>query len=554
MPLQSNKDTIYIDVDDEITTIIDKVRSSSGRIVALVLPKRATVFQSIVNMKLLKRTAENARKNVVLVTNEASLLPLAGAVGLHVASTPQSRPEIPSAGPASAAADELADETGNDGVTVANSGNRTVGELAGSLAPASEVETLNMPDDEQTETVEDMAAEAPMKTKRIKVPNFNKFRMLLLLGVLVLVGIVVGLYFCLAVLPKATIDIATKTSSVNVNTTAALNPSAQVLDTSKSVLPAKIEQQQKTTTQQVQTTGQKNTGTTATGSVTMTACEPNLGYPQDVPAGTGISVNGLTFITQADTAFSHKPSGNNGSCISYNAVGDTAITAQNAGAKYNTANASFTVAGRSDVTGTGSASGGTDNIIHIVAQADIDSAKQKLSSADNSSVKDTLEQALRQDGRYPLPATFNAGAPVITTSNNAGDQADTVTVTQAITYTMYGANRDDLVSLIKAKISNQVDTNGQAIVSDGLDASTVQVTDTTNGIDTISLQTTATVGPQLKADTIIKAIAGKRAGDVRAYVGSLPGVTKVDVNLSPFWVSSVPTDPKKVTVKIHGTN
>ncbi|MBC7581656.1 hypothetical protein H7097_02175, partial [Aeromicrobium sp.] len=52
-----NKETVYVDIDDEITAIIEKVRSSQQKIVALVLPKRASVLQSIVNMKLLKRTA-----------------------------------------------------------------------------------------------------------------------------------------------------------------------------------------------------------------------------------------------------------------------------------------------------------------------------------------------------------------------------------------------------------------------------------------------------------------------------------------------------------------
>ena len=58
------KDTIYIDVDDEITSIIEKLQNSPQRIVALVLPKRASVFQSVVNMKLLKRSAENSKKNI----------------------------------------------------------------------------------------------------------------------------------------------------------------------------------------------------------------------------------------------------------------------------------------------------------------------------------------------------------------------------------------------------------------------------------------------------------------------------------------------------------
>jgi hypothetical protein len=92
---EAAKDTIYIDVEDEITTVIDKVTASDKKLVALVLPKRAAVFQSVVNMKLLKLKSDSAGKNLVLITTESSLLPLAGSVGLYVAKTLSSKPEIP---------------------------------------------------------------------------------------------------------------------------------------------------------------------------------------------------------------------------------------------------------------------------------------------------------------------------------------------------------------------------------------------------------------------------------------------------------------------------
>src|SRR4051794_34031489 len=95
IPPKPTKDVIYVDVDDEITGIIDKVDNSEHKVVALVLPKRAASLQSIVNMKLLKRSADTAGKDVVLVTNEHALLPLAGAAGFHVAKNLQSKPEIP---------------------------------------------------------------------------------------------------------------------------------------------------------------------------------------------------------------------------------------------------------------------------------------------------------------------------------------------------------------------------------------------------------------------------------------------------------------------------
>lgn len=46
----NDKDTIYVDIDDEITAVIDKIQNSSSKVVALVLPKRAATFQSIVNI------------------------------------------------------------------------------------------------------------------------------------------------------------------------------------------------------------------------------------------------------------------------------------------------------------------------------------------------------------------------------------------------------------------------------------------------------------------------------------------------------------------------
>src|ERR1700733_2054351 len=97
IPPKPGKDTVYVDVEDEITGIIDKVEGAKEKVVALVLPKRATVLQSVVNMRLLKRNAEKAGKNVVLITNEEALLPLAGAAGLHVAKNLQSKPAVPTA-------------------------------------------------------------------------------------------------------------------------------------------------------------------------------------------------------------------------------------------------------------------------------------------------------------------------------------------------------------------------------------------------------------------------------------------------------------------------
>lgn len=558
------KDTIYVDIDDEITGIIDKLRAGEGKVVALVLPKRATVLQSIVNMRLLKRAADESKKHVVLITSEAGLLPLAGAAGMYVAKTLNSKPEIPTA-PEKDDGEETVDEAADGGddeheITAATAGSMAVGALAG-MPPKDEVETVELDDDASPDEADTGGGASAAKTskspkakkdKSLKIPNFERFRLFLALGGLLLVLLIVGIILAMNVLPKATIDIKTDATNVNTNLNLNLSTAAQTLDPSTNTLPATLAQQQKTYTQQVGTTGQQNEGTKATGSVNMSAveCAPNLGQPPDVPAGTGVSANGLTYITQQDTSFNSFGKGK-GSCITYDASGSTPIGAQSAGSKYNTDASSYSVAGRSDVSASQDTapSGGTDNIVQVVAQADIDNAKAKIATND-ASAKQAVQSQLKGQGLYAITATFSAGSPTVTTSANVGDTANNVTVTEVVTYTMFGVHEDDLKTLVDNDVKKQIDTAKQSILNEGLDNATYNIQSNNNTGAQLSLSTTAVAGPQLDVASLKHQVAGLKSGDVKSQLETNPDVTDVTVKFSPFWVTSVPKKTSKITINI----
>lgn len=558
----TGKDTIYIDADDEITTIIDKVRSSNGKIVAMVLPKRAAVFQSIVNMKLLKRSADDAKKHLVLVTTESALLPMAGLVGLYVAATPQSKPEIPAA-PGAQNDDEVIEEPDDDedaAYTAENAGNRPVGELAGAAgagAAAGGIETLALDDDEDEVSAEDAADNqagkpipaAAKKDKKLKVPNFNRFRMLIVFGVLALIVFGVLLYVAASVLPKARITIKTDASDVNNSLELTLDTTALSLDKENMIVPAKTESEQKTQSQEVPATGQKNKGDSAQGTVTMSAGSCAGTLPSSVPAGTGISSNGKTYITQATANFVPQIVDNT-SC-EFATDSPVPIKAQSPGTKYNVDSADFTVAGRPDVSANGSTSGGTDDLVKVVQQSDIDNAQKKMESVDAASTKQDLADKLRQDSLYPITETYQAGDPKISTSSSVGDEADSVTVTATYTYTMFGTAQQNLDTLLNDDIKSQVDTSKETILTNGLSDAIIKVIDSSSTTRKISLQATGTVGPDLHPDDIKKQAAGRKSGDVMPEIKNLPGVTDVQVNLSPFWVSSVPKNTNKITIVVE---
>jgi hypothetical protein len=566
----TGKETIYVDVDDEITAIIDKVGAAKGKVVALVLPKRAPVLQSIVNMKLLKRTADTAGKNLVLVTSEAGLMPLAGAVGLHVASTPTSKPSIPSApaGPGDGPEDvdeplNIVDGTSDEGGDEFNAkavAGKTVGELAaagaaGKLAADDIDDSIDMTgdsDDADADPAFGVKGPKPKKDRKLKVPNFDSFRKKIALSVLAVALLIFGWVMAFMILPHATVTIHTDSATIPTNLNLTLSTDAKTLDTANNVVPATVQNQQKTSTQTVAATGQQNNGQKATGSVTMTAGPCSGDVPSSISAGTSLSGSGHTFTLDAGVSF--VPTVHSGKCTftGTSAGGSTiSITALKGGTDYNLSSANFSVSGRSDVTTSGSTSGGTDNIIKIVSASDISNATSKIASADSSSVKQQLTSGLQSKGLLPVPTTFVAGTPAVTTSAKAGDTADNVTVTAVTTFTMLGVQKNDVQKLVENNVNGQLDKGKQVILDNGV--ANVQFTEQNPATPTgasVSMEAKSEVGPQIDVAALKKQLAGKKSGDVKGFIKQTPGVTDVDVKYSPFWVGTVPKNAGKVIIKI----
>ncbi len=62
--------TFYIDIDEEITSVVERLRHARASEIILVVPKRALLIQSIVNLRILKREADEARLQLMMVTQD----------------------------------------------------------------------------------------------------------------------------------------------------------------------------------------------------------------------------------------------------------------------------------------------------------------------------------------------------------------------------------------------------------------------------------------------------------------------------------------------------
>ena len=556
IPTTPTKDTIYIDVDDEITAIIDKVNASPHKIVALVLPKRATMLQSIVNMKLLKRATDSADKHLVLVTSEKGLLPLAGAVGLHVAATPQSKPAVPHKPEGMDDEEEDFDEPYDEEVfNPLQNATKPIGELAGAgtLGALAEEETIQLDNDDTAKVVATPPTKKAKakKDKKLKVPNFNSFRTRLVVGAIALVVFVILFVLANVVLPKSKITITTDSKDISSSFDVIFDKTATAVNLDDSVVPSVVEQSPKTATETAAASGQVNNGEKAHGQVALSLNDCSQ-FIVTVPSGTTISSSdGQGFVTQQSATLVSTTKA--GKCRNdSDATASVEVVAVKAGASYNIGPSNFTVSGRSYVTGKSSSSmsGGTDNIVKILAQSDIDSAKQKLAAQTDDAVKTELSDKLKASNLYVVTDSFNTGTPDITVSAKAGDAVDSVTVTQRTTYSLVGAKQADIEELIKHSVADKIDTQKQKVLKTGLDTAVFKLQNQQDNSAKVqmSLSTTVLAGPKLDDQNIKSQVAGKKSNETKTVIQSYPGVTDVKVEYSPFWVSSNPKNSKKITI------
>lgn len=544
------KKTVYVDVDEEITGIIDKVRSANESIIALVLPKRATVLQSIVNVKLLKRAADQSDKKVVLITSEPTLLPLAGAAGLHVAANLQSRPYVPNAPTAAPVAVEPIEEPKDAPIDPAT----PIGDLADKKSDTTDpIDIDNRPKPkEPAAPAQSKANKPPKKDKNKRVPNFKKFRVLLIAGIAALILLIGGGYWALAVAPKATVTLRTESSETPVRVNFLASTTADQVDTQTDTIPAKQREVKKTEQEKVVATGEKDNGTKATGKVTLRNCTDDS---VTIPAGTGVSSGGSTFITQSAIKLKEgdftSPSSGSQCRSSGDHVGSVSVTAQNNGDQYNLSARTYAVSGFSGVVAQGDQmSGGSSKTVKVVAAADVETAKKKIADKQNAVVEE-LKTALKKDNYIGIVDTFSAGTPNYTVTPAVGAESPDVTVSGDVVYTMLGIKEADLKKIVEEKSKDKVDTSKQSILNYGFDDATYEIGRKIGTSTNVTIKTTLLVGPEINQDSLKKELSGKKSSEVESQLKGRPGITEAHAKFSPFWVSKVPSNASKVKFVIE---
>jgi hypothetical protein len=541
---------IYLEVDEDITSAIDKLTKSTSKSIQMVTAKRSTLFQSVINLKLLQKAAKEEGKQLVLVTGDRVATNLAGRLGVLVATQVGEAAKVPTVGAAVVAAEDEID-------------GGTIGEDTPEANPAAAPTPLS--------TEPDPAPVAPPPSpktgpKKPRVPSVKAMQKRVLLGVAAVLVIIL-LFVLNHFLTSAAVTLYAKANQNNATLTFTADPTANQSDTANSVLTAQQLTTTKSLTTLAQATGTQDDGSKASGTMTVNNCyDVN---PHTLVAGTRfVAPDGNVFVSTGDvTVPGGKQSGIFGGPVT---PGTATVGVQSSanGGQYNEAPATYTIPGLPSseqatscsasgggIYGTGNQmQGGVTKVDKVVSQSDVNQAVAAALAADKSSSA-TAVSAKASSDQVVLTASLTQTAGSITPNPAVGAVANNSNVTIQVTYTELAVAKADLSSLAKSQESQQLGGQNQ-IYDDG--TGSLQLTavgnPTSSGAQRFKAAATIYDGPKIDTTALATQLKGQKYGDATQTASQVNGVDRATIKLTPGWGTSLPGITSHIHIQIKVDN
>ena len=585
-----NKDVIYIEPEDDITDIIAKVKNAKTKIVALVPPKKAGVLRSVVNFKLIAKTALQHNKTVVLISTDENLVKFAQSVKMPVAKSLSSKPQLATDdetefGDADEESDIIEEEPEAETSTSKPEKKDVKSDHEKSHKDDKKAEATKVKKSEEVVTEDEIDEEADTdkkvakKKSNQKVPNIKKYRTQIIIGSVFAVIMVVVLVWAFAFAPAAKVVVHVRTSDQGFSETIKLTTDQDKEDIDAGIFYMEEKAIEKTASADFEATGEVDKGTKASGTLTVKRTSPVsiVGNGRDaitIPVGTKFTYNGLTYVSTAastlravdgkdfDTDTCKVSTSLVATCdLSKDVTTTVKIEAIENGDKYNmgAVNSGWT-ASISGATPTSSAaiSGGTSKIVKIVSKDDLAAAEENLDITGESDAKKELIDE-NSDDAIVIKSRFNIENGQLSSSPALGEEVNGDTkpkVTKKTTYKVYTVSRDAVSQYIEKTVEEGLGDDTRTVYATGAGKDEEKVIaffesyKNNNGEYTAKLKSTVKIGPRVTPEMISEKILGQKVGQVRTMLTSINGVADVEINRSYFWVTKIPSDINKVEIEI----
>jgi hypothetical protein len=606
---------LYLEPDEEITSVVDKLKGLEADSVGLVAPKGSSIVQSLVSLKLLQKQAKELGKEIAIVTSDEVGQNLAGRINLPVYADVRSRKPIEPTvqkepeetgpieitdEPATATAAEIAKEKVD--TPKAKEKQKELPEEYKDLPKTFEVhrydeaeeaeEAVKEPvegseagelKDQKNEEMDRVKEEAPApihennakfinrplserkSDNRIDLesarPTINESKQkpvgLKKKSPKNIIFTIVGIILFIAALLAA--DLAMAKLQIDLSIPAESITKTVVVTADKDRTTSDYENGIISAKQVDKEMSQEDsyaaTGEKETGDMAKgtLSFQNELGADVSISAGATIrSSSGVSFSLDQGITVPKATLDAGGNKVLGKTTGS--VTAKQAGPSSNLpANTSFAVEGKSGISSTGSTSGGSTKKVKILTKSDIDSAKKDLISKATEKFKQELKAD--NDSMF-LEDAYTAEASSFTTSKNAGDEADKFTASAKIRIVTLTFSKKDFTQAV-IKTAEKGLPEGKSLLVTDKDEVNPALEENQLNIGKLKLkgELKSHIGPKLDLEKMIGGFRLKPIKKVKSEVEAIPGATVKSVNLSPSY--AIPFGPilkRNIKLNIEYTN
>ncbi|MBN1494837.1 hypothetical protein JW911_03840 [Candidatus Peregrinibacteria bacterium] len=570
----SKKKILFTEIDDEITGIYDKLKKYKMRNIYIVVPKRAVLFQSIVNLRILKRKSDDLGKTIYIITNDQNGMQLAQRAGFQVFDKLESN-EHPSLVSGKLPDDQLKitpleasiNTYEDDTPTRLKSKKLSIAEL---VRRTKKTETSNtMPESPSQKK------RAKEKTRFVLVsPNRQALTILFTIVVLILILIV---YIAL---PGATIYLTPKSNTISVSANVVLAEASRnqsYLDTHPQNVIASFNVET-TIDKKITyfTSGNKFEGKNATGTLKIINTS---GREWPLIEQTRFQTSeGLIFRIQKSVNVPAGSISGPGSLDAYVVADEVDANGQIIGDRGNIGPSRFFLPGLSEenrqkvYAESSEAFIGGETITHkMITKEDLDAAKGKMEAELRNSAEEELKKAVgRMNQEKNMDLVLLTGSNAMKLENPAvnapmhleGQMQEQFEISGTMQAKGLAYNHNELSNILRAKLKLSKSPEKKLIKIDsesisyrlipieaGADPTRLTITATIKGVEQYEIDPDKENGQRLISN-IKEHVLGKSVDEAENYIQQLPAINKVVISSWPAWSPTMPSVPDNIKIEI----
>ena len=592
-----NQNKIYIEKDEEIPSIISRIKRCLEKDIILIVPHNALILNNVLNLKILKKEAESLSKNISIITADGGGKAEVKKDNIGISFDATGAEKKNSISPVVGSDDLLGHKKEDEANMNVFSGNKTdpsslndnravktshgkrikMFDIVKKVDNSNEINnTVREPDIEKTDNekvnnyqedlkdgndnakfqVREEIINSTKKTKKKKMTVLPSLSSKAIAFFIFISFVAVSLAMAL-VLPKADVDIVLKKEIAVYDFEFVADKSLSEIDVVNNKVPLEKIEVSSEESGSYPTTGIKHVQEQASGEITV--FNEYSSSPQRIVTNTRFlskEGNKLFRVKEAVTI----PGFSRVEGVDVPGQVTIKIYADKIGEGHNIGPSSFHLPGLQGSPKYASVyarsvkamSGGMDKEVTYFSESDHATAEEELAKLVEKKNEEDFSGKISGDD-FKLESTKKEEKLEVSTDIKVGDIANNFQMSVKAKTSISLISTSDLDNIINEKINSRLDTNKELLD----DSRSYEVGDIIISEDErIIVPIHINQGLVIKIDTdkLKKDIAGKSEVELSSYFSNMDGVRSTDISLWPFWVKNIPSSYEKINIAIDINN